>query len=127
MYSWDTDVEGRLARASATRAFCEYMDKDDPQNVADRALCTQYPPTEESMKKAKRLFAEKHFYLEENNDAPDGFKPIPAKTQFLIFEPTEQPRDSLVTIVLPEKDDLPRPEDFIPTNFYRCTYWPYIS
>lgn len=123
MNSWDTDYPGRVARAKATRAFCEYMDKDDAQNVADRALCTRIPPTEAGMQRAKVLFAQGNFYLEENNDAPTGVKPIPTATKFYIYEP--HARDHIVSIVLPAKGQLPRPEDFIPTDHYRCTYWPY--
>lgn len=125
MESWDTDIKGRIARANATRAFCEYMDNKVEPNISDRKLCAKpLPHSDAAKKRAREIFAEVgQFYLEENSDAPEGFKPIPWATEFRVYEPDD--RDDLVTIVLPPQDDLPPVSLFIAREHYRCTYWPY--
>ncbi|HEV2806493.1 MAG TPA: hypothetical protein VGW57_16325 [Chthoniobacterales bacterium] len=125
MNSWAIDKPGSEARRKATRAFCEYMDSNEAQNVADRALCTKVPPTEAGLTRARELWAKLgDFFLAENGTPPKDVIAIPKTTVIRVYELTE--RDDLVTIVLPEKNGLPPASQFEPVDYYRCTYWPYI-
>lgn len=99
------------------------MDKKIQPNIDDRKLCTTLPHSDAAKKRAREIFADKHFYLEENHDAPEGVEPIPLTTEFRVYEPDN--RDDLVTIVLPPQDKLPLESLFVAREHYRCTYWPY--
>jgi hypothetical protein len=121
MNPWDNSKEGRTARADATRAFCEYLDKS--ASAADRKLFTQNTP--QSSEAAKKKFAEGFFYLEGDSNNTDGIPAIPKATVFRIYEEPWQSRDDLVTIVLPELNKVPQGALFAARDFYRCTYFPY--
>lgn len=122
MNSWKTDDKGNLAKATATRAICLYF--ENPANQAERALCTQVPATDESLKKTKEIFArEGQFYLHDDPTLPQGTEPIPQKAVIRVYE--QDNRDDIVTIVLPTKGKLPEVPRFVARDFYRCSYWPY--
>ena len=124
MNSWDTDLPGRVARANATRAFCEYMDKSAQPNADDRRLCAAVPPSPAGLQRARALWKQLgDFWLEEDGPPPAGIKAIPGATVIRVYEPDN--RDDLVTIVLPERGDLPPASLFTARDYYRCTYWPY--
>ena len=120
MHSWDTDQPGRDARAEATRLFCERLDAD----ANERKACTE--PTDAGRRRAKEVFAELGgFYLQGDPNCPAGTKAIPNETVFRVYEydPPDR-RDELVTIVLPQ-GATPKPGDFVASDYYRCTYWPW--
>lgn len=123
MNSWDQTEAGRIARARATRLFCDWL--DDKNHDQDRKACTLPKPTpaEEDLASdaAKALFARLgQFDLE---DATHPSPPaIPAKTKFKIYE--VDGRDALVTMVLPPLGKIPDP--FVAMDVYLCTYWPYL-
>lgn len=124
MNSWNTNLEGRIARANATRAFCDYMDKDIEPNKTDRRICTEVPPTAAGLKRARELWKQLgDFWLQEDGTAPVGITAIPTATVIRVYEPNN--RDDLVTIVLPERGTLPSASLFTARDYYRCTYWPY--
>lgn len=126
MNPWAIDEPGRIARARATRLFCEWL--NDPRHDDDRKACTlPKPPGEEELASAaaKALFAKLGgFDLEDStHPAPPA---IPAKTKFRVYEfdPTKG-RDELVTLILPPlAPSLPDP--FVAVDWYPCTYWPYL-
>jgi hypothetical protein len=121
MKPWDDSLEGRTARADATRAFCEYLDKS--ASAADRKLFTQNTP--QSSEAAKAKFAENLFYLEGDLNNTTGLAFIPKATVFRVYEEPWQSRDDLVTIVLPELKHVPQGALFVARDYYRCTYFPY--
>jgi hypothetical protein len=124
MQPWDNSVDGRKARADATRAFCEYLDK--PANAADRRLFTQSPPTPQSSEAAKKKFAEGFFYLEGDPNNTAGIPFIPTATVFRVYNLSPwKTRDDLVTIVLPDLNMVPVGQQFVASEWYRCTYFPY--
>lgn len=124
MNPWNDSLEGRTARANATRAFCEYLDKT--ANSADRKLFTQSPPTPQSCEAAKKKFAEGFFYLEGDPNNTAGIPFIPTATVFRVYELEPwKSRDDLVTIVLPGLNEVPQGALFTARDIYRCTYWPY--
>lgn len=127
MNAWSIDEEGRIARARATRLFCEWL--HDPANANDRKACTLPKPTpaeeDAASDAAKALFARLGEF-----DLEDGTHPsppaIPAKTKFKVYEfDPKKGRDELVTLVLPPLT-AKLPDPFVAMEWYPCTYWPYL-
>jgi hypothetical protein len=118
MNSWNTEKANIPARRKATWLFCQYL--DDPKNDGERQNCKKDSDT------ARKLFARLgEFYLEEDG-APAGFDPIPLTTKFYVFDDDpHDKRDTMVTIVLPNRGALPIEAEFEATRAYRCTYEPY--
>jgi hypothetical protein len=111
------------AREEATWNFCEKM----------RALSkTQRRAIMDDHKKAKALFADKWFYLQEDPNADPRFVPIPTATEFRVYDPNIDVTkgDELVTLVVPpDHTALPLPARLTQPveDVWRCTWFPYIT
>ncbi len=117
MRNW-TDFD---AREEATWKFCDKM----------RALSkTQRQAIIDDHQKAKELFADGWFYLQENPHA--GFVPIPTATEFRVYDPNIDVTkgDELVTLLMPpDQTSLPPPSRLTQPveEVWRCTWFPYIN
>jgi hypothetical protein len=111
------------ARVEATWKFCDKMralSKAERQVIVD------------DHKKAKVLFADKWFYLQEDPNADPRFVPIPTATEFRVYDPNIDVTkgDELVTLLMPlDQTALPPPSRLTQPveDVWRCTWFPYIT
>jgi hypothetical protein len=118
-------------RRNGTEAFCKFL--HDPVNLQVREGCTIAQETTNpgaAYAKAKDVFAKQGGFVKEE-DFPAGSAPkeaIPKIVEFRVYEEDIYPRDNLVTIVLPRRDQpLPTGASFDVTDIYRCTWSPWAS
>lgn len=111
------------AREEATWDFC---DKMRALSKSDREAITN------DRQQAKRLFADRWFYLQEDPNADPRFVPIPTATEFRVYDPNIDVTkgDELVTLLMPlDQTELPPPSRLTQPieDVWRCTWFPYIT
>jgi len=118
MYNWDNFD----ARTNATWDFCRRFWKLTPEKQQEIM---------DDHQKAKEMFADKWFYLQEDPDRDPAFVYIPTTTEFRASESWDLPKaDNLVVLQLPVAGtQLPPPERLASPieQVFRCTWFPYTT